>query len=90
MNTVNKIWTSSNLDQMIINVFGRLKVVFCNILKDGGGNYLVEETRGVKNRNVKVKLIIREMQGNLDDKVDLQDINLELNVKEDNDEIPIK
>jgi len=59
VNTVNETWTSSNLDQMLINVFGRLKVVFCNILKGGGRNDLVEEVRGVKQRNVKVKSIIR-------------------------------
>ena len=87
LNTVNQTWKSLNLDQMLINMFGRIKVVLCNILKGGGGNILVEEARGVKYRNVK----IREMQGSLDDEVaDLQDVNLELNVKENNDKTPFE
>ena len=72
-------------------MFGRLKVVFCNILKGGGRNDLVEEARGVKHRDVKVESIIREMQDNIDDEVvELQDVNLELNIEEDNDEIPFE
>ena len=70
---------------MLITVFGRLKLVFYNILKGGGGNDLVEEARGVKNRGMKVESILREIQGNLDDEViDLQYVNVELNVKEYN------
>ena len=66
---------------MLVNVLRRLNVLFYNILKGGGGNYLVKEERGVKHRNVKVESIIREMQDNLDDEVvDLQYVNLELNV----------
>ena len=47
-NTVMAMWNSTDLNQTMLNVFGRLKVVMCNILKGGGGNDLVEDNRGIK------------------------------------------
>lgn len=46
MNTVNEMWYSSNFDQILSNVFKCLNVVFCNILRGGGGNDLVKESKG--------------------------------------------
>ena len=61
-NTVMDTWNSTDLDTMLTNVFGRLKVVLCNILRGNGGNDKVEEYRGVKHRDVKIENVIKEIQ----------------------------
>ena len=48
VNSVNEVWNTSELDECLIRVFQKLKVVFCNILRGGGGNDLVEANRGKK------------------------------------------
>ena len=49
---------------MLTNVFARLKVVLCNILKGDGGNDLVEDTRGKKGKGIKIEQILKELGGN--------------------------
>ena len=62
MNSVNEVWNTSELDECLIRVFHKLKVVFCNILRGGGGNDLVEANRGKKNRNVKIENVLRQIE----------------------------
>ena len=61
-NTVMDTWQSTDLDTMLTNVFCRLKVVLCNILRGNGGNDKVEEYRGVKHRDIKIENVIKEIQ----------------------------
>ena len=61
-NTVMDTWQSTDLNNMLTNVFARLKVVLCNILRGNGGNDKVEEYRGVKHRDVKIENVITEIQ----------------------------
>ena len=47
---------------MLSNVFKRLKVVLCNILRGKGGNDKVGECRGVKYSQIKIENVIREIE----------------------------
>ena len=44
-----------------------MKVVFCNILRGGGGNDLVEANRGKKHRNIKVEKVLRQIENENED-----------------------
>ena len=69
-------WESSSLDQMLINVFLRLKVVLCNILKGNGGNDLVEDTWGKKGQSIKIETILKELNDNSGgDTIDLRGLD---------------
>ena len=50
-----------------------MKVVFCNILRGGGGNNLVEENRGKKYSNVKIEKVLRELE-NADEENQIVDL----------------
>ena len=65
-NTVMQTWNSTDLNQVLTNVFGRLRVVLCNILKGKGGNTLVEEDRGLSGKNIKIESTIRVLEKNID------------------------
>ena len=75
VNTVNDTWNSSNLDIVLSRVFNRLKVVLCNILRDEGGNNLVEENRGVSSRDIKIESVMRELECSQQDIDNLQMFN---------------
>lgn len=49
-NTVMDTWHSSDIKDVLKHVFGRLKVVLCNILKTKDRKTLVEENRGVSGK----------------------------------------
>ena len=55
---------------MLTNVFARLNVVLCNILKGNGGNDLVEDTQGKKGKGIKIEQILKELGGNNDEEDD--------------------
>ena len=79
-NTVMQTWECTDLDQVLMNVFGRLKVVLCNILKAGGKNTMVEENRGVNGRGVKIEHVIKELENGTEDSVvDLRNFQMQLN-----------
>ena len=63
-NSVMDVWNTNDLDQVLIKVFDKLKVVFCNILRSNGGNDLVEEYRGKEGKKIKIEDILREMGEN--------------------------
>ena len=68
------VWNTNDLDQVMVNVFDKLKVVFCNILRGNGGNYLVEEYRGKEGRKFKIENILKDMKGS-DDANTVIDLN---------------
>ena len=84
-NSVMDVWNTNDLDDVMVSVFDKLKVVFCNILRGGGGNDLVEEYRGKENRKIKVENILKFMRssGDADNVVDLN--NLDAFVDDDGD-----
>ena len=77
-NTVMDTWTSTNLNEMLAKVFGRLKIVLCNILRGNGGNDKVEEFRGNKHRKIKIEQVIRELEKNVNTQT--EDIPLNYNL----------
>jgi len=46
--SVEQVWNGVDLALITTKVFNKLNVALCNILRDEGGNDLVEENRGVK------------------------------------------
>ena len=74
-NSVMDVWNTNDLDQVMVNVFDKLKVVFCNILRSNGGNDLVEEYRGKEGKKIKIEKIIKDMNDAIDthDDIDLND-----------------
>ena len=58
---IKDVWNVSHLNQMLIKVFEKLHIVFCNILWGGGGNDLVKENRGKKERKVKIEQVLNEL-----------------------------
>ena len=68
------VWNTNDLDQVMVNVFDKLKVVFCNILRGNGGNDLVEEYRGKEGRKIKIENILKEMNAT-DDANKVIDLN---------------
>ena len=62
VHSVQTIWNSSDLDAVMTKVFNKLRVVFCNILNGNGGNDLVEENRGEKNRSIKLEKVMRDLE----------------------------
>ena len=62
MNIVNQVWNTSELDACLVKVFDKLLVVFCNILKGGGGNDMVEENRGIRHNKTKIEKVLREIE----------------------------
>ena len=79
VHSIETIWRSSDLNNVMTNVFNKLRVVFCNILKANGGNDLVEDNRGAKKRNVKLEDVLkdieRENMTDHDETVDLQNFD---------------
>ena len=78
VHSVETIWRSSDLNNVMTNVFKKLRVVFCNILKANGGNDLVEDNRGVKKRNVKLEHVLKDIErDNMtnDQRIDLQNFD---------------
>ena len=84
--TVMHTWESTDLDRILTNVFNRLRVVLCNILKGNGNNNHVEENRGVSGRMIKIENAIKKLatRETDDEVVDVQ--NFEAAVREDGDE----
>ena len=73
-------WECTDLDQVLMNVFGRLKVVLCNILKAGGKNTMVEENCGVSGRGVKIEHVIKQLEtGTEGSVVDLRNFQMQMN-----------
>ena len=86
-NAVMSTWSLTDLDQMMINVFGRIKVVLCNILKGHGGNDMVEENRGTKGTMIKIESTIRELEKDNDnDVIDYNSFQVEMNEIAENQE----
>ena len=69
------VWNTNDLDQVMVNVFDKLKVIFCNILRGNGGNDLVEKYGGKEGKKVKIEKKLNEMNANDDDNkvIDLND-----------------
>ena len=84
--TVMHTWESTDLDRILSNVFNRLRVVLCNILKGNGNNDCVEENRGVSGRMVKIENAIKKLatRETDDEVVDVQ--NFQAAVREDGDD----
>ena len=81
-------WTSTDLNQVLTNVFGRLKVVLCNILIGKGGNTLVEENRGLSGKNVKIESTLRLLEKDIEkETVDLLNFEREQNGDNHDNEI---
>ena len=90
-NTVLATWSGSDLDQMLTNTFGRLKIVLCNILWGEGGNNDVEDNRGVKHRAVKIETAIRELEKDNNNSIlDLERHYDKINRIDNKDDIMIK
>ena len=62
VNSVNHKWNTSELDTYLVKVFTKLRVVFCNILRGGGGIDLVEENRGAQNNKVQIETVLCEIE----------------------------
>ena len=87
-NTVMQTWTSTDLNQVLTNVFGRLKVVLCNILRGKGGNTLVEENRGLSGKNIKIESTLRLLEKDIEkETVDLHNFEREQNGDNHDNEI---
>ena len=85
-NTVMNTWHSSDIKHVLKNVFGRLKVVLCSILKAEVKNTLFEENRGVSSRNIKIERTIKELERD-SDVIDLHNFQMEVNGENDDEEI---
>ena len=59
----------------MVNVFEKLKVVFCNVLQSNGGNDLVEEYRGKEEKKIRIEKILKDMDDNIEthNDIDLHD-----------------
>ena len=90
-NTVMQTWKSTDLNQVLTGVFGRLRVVLCNILKGKGGNTLVEEDRGLSGKNIKIESTIRVLEKDIEkETVDLNNFEREHNDDNYDNEIEFK
>ena len=47
---------------MFDSSLSKVESCFCNILRGGGGNDLVEENRGKKHSNIKIEKVLRELE----------------------------
>ena len=63
MNSVNYIWTNSDLDAYLVKMFTKLQVIIWNVSRGGGENNLVKENREVKHNKIKIEKILREIEG---------------------------
>ena len=64
VHSVETIWRSSDLNNVMTKVFKKLGVVFCNILKANGRNNLVEDNRSTKKSKVKLEDVLKDIETN--------------------------
>ena len=85
---MNNTWESTDITNMITNIFTRLQTVLCNILKGGGGNNHVEKNRGVSGRKIKIEKEILELREcNKIEVIDLRNFETSIYNNDDENEI---